>query len=81
MAARKTAAHAPAPESAPGSDIAQAAPEPELESAAPVKAGTLVALVSLIYSGRIYEAGEPLPDTFPADTAEALIASGEAART
>lgn len=55
-------------------------PEPESEAERTLQAGDLVVLESLTFAGRIFEPGEILPPTFPADVAEIRIADGSVAR-
>jgi len=59
---------------------AEAPVEQADETVSGVAPGTLVVIESLIYAGRVYEPGQPLPPTFPADVAERRIADGSIAR-
>ena len=61
-------------------EVADDAPPAEPATVSGIEPGTLVVIESLSFAGRIYEPGQPLPPTFPADVAERRIADGSVAR-
>lgn len=78
--ARRRTADAPEPaevETPATADAPSAEPAETVTGLAP---GTLVAIESITFASRVYEPGQPLPPTFPADVAERRIADGSVAR-